>query len=56
MSHKIDLEALIDTRPLSSPQFRVVGLCALVAMIDGFDTQSIALVAPEVATAWGVPD
>jgi AAHS family 4-hydroxybenzoate transporter-like MFS transporter len=55
MSQKIDLEALIDTRPLSSPQFRVVGLCGLVAMIDGFDTQSIALVAPEVATAWGVP-
>ena len=32
-----------------------VVLCALVAMLDGFDTQSIAFVAPSMARAWAVP-
>ena len=30
-------------------------LCGIVAMLDGFDTQSIAFVAPEIAAAWSVP-
>ncbi|HTK34055.1 MAG TPA: MFS transporter [Caulobacteraceae bacterium] len=33
----------------------VVGLCALVAMLDGFDTQAIAFVAPVIAKSWGAP-
>jgi AAHS family 4-hydroxybenzoate transporter-like MFS transporter len=36
-------------------QWLVVGLCALVAMCDGFDTQAIAFVAPVMAKAWGMP-
>ena len=31
-------------------QIRVAVLCALVAMLDGFDTQSIAYVAPSIAS------
>lgn len=52
---KTTLEELIDTSPLSPPQWIVIGLCALVAMIDGFDTQSIGLAAPDIAAAWSVP-
>lgn len=33
---------------------QVIGLCALVAMLDGFDTQLIAFVAPAIAQAWNV--
>jgi AAHS family 4-hydroxybenzoate transporter-like MFS transporter len=55
MSHKMTLEELIDASRLSLPQLTVVGLCGLVAMIDGFDTQCIGLAAPEIATAWRVP-
>jgi AAHS family 4-hydroxybenzoate transporter-like MFS transporter len=32
----------------------IIAMCALVAMIDGFDTQSIALVAPAIVAAWRV--
>jgi len=39
-------------RPL---QLRVVALCALVAFLDGFDTQSIGPAAASMATALGVP-
>jgi AAHS family 4-hydroxybenzoate transporter-like MFS transporter len=51
---KLDLEALIDSRPLGPAQLTIIVLCALVAMVVGFDTQSIALVAPVIVTAWGV--
>jgi AAHS family 4-hydroxybenzoate transporter-like MFS transporter len=33
-------------------QFVVAALCAIVAMLDGFDTQAIAYVAPSIAEAW----
>ncbi|MDB5453369.1 MAG: hypothetical protein JWO33_1947 [Caulobacteraceae bacterium] len=49
------VEAAIDSRPLSLFQISVILLCAAVAMIDGFDTQAIALVAPELAASWRVP-
>jgi AAHS family 4-hydroxybenzoate transporter-like MFS transporter len=51
---KLDLEAIVDTLPLKPAQLAIVLLCALVAMVDGFDTQSIALVAPVIIAAWGV--
>ena len=33
-------------------QFAIIGLCALMAMIDGMDTQAIGLVAPAIAAEW----
>lgn len=47
--------AAIDEAPFSRTQKRIVFLCALVAMLDGFDTQAIAFVAPVVASQWGIP-
>lgn len=47
-------ETVLDSTGLSRYQITVVVCCALVAMIDGFDTQSIGLVAPEIADEWGV--
>jgi MFS transporter, AAHS family, 4-hydroxybenzoate transporter len=35
-------------------QLGVVMLCAVVAMLDGFDTQAIAYVAPRIAQDWGL--
>jgi AAHS family 4-hydroxybenzoate transporter-like MFS transporter len=46
--------AAIDEAPFSGAQKRIVFLCALVAMLDGFDTQAIAFVAPVVASQWGI--
>ena len=51
---RISLEALVDTSPLGRAQIAIVVICALVAVVDGFDTQSIALVAPAIASAWHV--
>ncbi|WP_298362612.1 MFS transporter [uncultured Bradyrhizobium sp.] len=45
----------IDDMPLSSYQLTIIVVCSLVAMIDGFDTQAIAFVAPDIAKEWQVP-
>jgi AAHS family 4-hydroxybenzoate transporter-like MFS transporter len=49
---EISLESGVDSGPLGAAQITIVVMCALVAMVDGFDTQSIALVAPAIAAAW----
>ena len=55
MGHeKLSLEAIVDSSPLGSWQITIIVICALVAVVDGFDTQSIALVAPAIAAAWHV--
>lgn len=45
----IDVSAAIDARPIGAFQWRVVALCAVIAILDGFDTQAIAFVGPVVA-------
>lgn len=54
MANRIEISQLIDERPVSRLQWRAIGLCALVAMFDGFDTQAIAFAAPAIAADWGV--
>ena len=39
----LDVGELIETRPIGRMQWIVIGLCALVAMLDGLDLQSIGL-------------
>lgn len=51
---KLDLESIIDEGRVSGLQIVIFVLCGLVAMVDGFDTQAIAFVAPEIMAAWGV--
>src|ERR1700751_3525301 len=51
-SPKLDLEAIVDTSPVRFAQVVIFLLCALVAVVDGFDTQSVALVAPILMGAW----
>lgn len=50
----VDVTSVIDAAPLGRFQIASVVLCGLVAMLDGFDTQSIAFVAPVLAEAWQV--
>jgi MFS transporter, AAHS family, 4-hydroxybenzoate transporter len=45
---------LIDERPLSAFQIRVVALCALIAFSEGFDAQSAGFVAPTLARTWSL--
>ncbi|HMA49028.1 MAG TPA: MFS transporter [Magnetospirillaceae bacterium] len=51
----LDLESVIDSLRVTRFQIAIVTLCMMVAMVDGFDTQAIALAAPEIAAAWQAP-
>jgi AAHS family 4-hydroxybenzoate transporter-like MFS transporter len=51
---QLSLERLVDDSPLGGGQIMIIVICALVAVVDGFDTQSIGLVAPTIAAAWHV--
>jgi AAHS family 4-hydroxybenzoate transporter-like MFS transporter len=51
---KVDLDSVIDSARLGRFQIGVILICALVAMVDGFDTQVIGLVAPAIAADWQV--
>jgi len=54
MAAKADLDEVIDSSRLGRFQLLVIALCALMVMIDGFDTQVIGMVAPAIAAAWHV--
>jgi MFS transporter, AAHS family, 4-hydroxybenzoate transporter len=45
-SSSFNVSELIDTQPLGAFQVRIVALCALVALLDSLDLQSIGLAAP----------
>ena len=53
-SEVCDVGARID-RGFTALQIRVVLLCALVALLDGIDTQSIGVAAPALASKLGIP-
>jgi AAHS family 4-hydroxybenzoate transporter-like MFS transporter len=50
----INVSDLIDSAKLSSFQIRIIVLCGIIAVLDGFDTQAIAFVAPVIANLWGM--
>jgi AAHS family 4-hydroxybenzoate transporter-like MFS transporter len=49
------LSSVIDDERLSAYQILIIVLCALIALLDGFDTQSIGFVAPTIASEWRLP-
>lgn len=51
----IDVSQLIDSRPVGPLQIRVVVLCGLVSLLDGFDIQVMALVVPALSADWALP-
>jgi AAHS family 4-hydroxybenzoate transporter-like MFS transporter len=54
MATQLDLDTLIDSSRVGSFQRVVIALCAIMVMIDGFDTQVIGMVAPAMATSWHI--
>jgi AAHS family 4-hydroxybenzoate transporter-like MFS transporter len=48
----VDVADFIDAQPVGKFQIRILLLCAAVLFIDGFDTQAIGYVAPEIAREW----
>jgi AAHS family 4-hydroxybenzoate transporter-like MFS transporter len=51
---RVDVASLIDDRPISALQLRVFVFCALVAVLDGVDSQAIAVAGPLIRTQLGV--
>ncbi|MFC3052256.1 MFS transporter [Kordiimonas pumila] len=54
-AHVINIASMIDALPVSAYQIYIVILCGFVVALDGFDTQAMAIAAPELAAIWGVP-
>ncbi|MCV9938383.1 hypothetical protein OIU35_18700 [Boseaceae bacterium BT-24-1] len=50
----VDVDRLIDQGRWTSFPTLTVGLCGAVTVLDGFDTQAIAYVAPVLAKSWGL--
>jgi AAHS family 4-hydroxybenzoate transporter-like MFS transporter len=46
--------AFINEKPLGASQYLITALCGLVMFLDGFDTQSISYMAPQIAKEWGL--
>lgn len=55
LSNRVDLSRAINDAPIGAFQWRLILLLFLVAMLDGFDTQLIAFVAPAISAEWGMP-
>lgn len=53
-SQEFNLETIVNSGGVGRSQFLIIAICVLVAMIDGFDTQCVAFVAPEIANHWQV--
>jgi AAHS family 4-hydroxybenzoate transporter-like MFS transporter len=49
------LDRALDSVKVTAFQSTIIGLCALMAMIDGMDTQAIGMVAPAISFDWHVP-
>lgn len=45
----VEVGALIDSRPLSRVQIRIMVFCGLVMLLDGYDVQVMALAVPSVS-------
>ncbi|MPQ67940.1 MULTISPECIES: MFS transporter [Pseudomonas] len=50
----LDVQLLINTKPLSSYQWRVVLLCFLIVFLDGLDTAAMGFIAPALSQDWGI--
>lgn len=51
----VNVSELIDRSPIGGFQIRVVALCVMVALLDGLDIQTMALVTPRLREQWGLP-
>ena len=50
----VDVAGFIDAQPVGGFQIRLLLTCAMVLLLDGFDTTAIGFVAPPLAREWGL--
>ncbi|WP_287881673.1 MFS transporter [Aquitalea sp.] len=51
---KVDVAALIDASPIGRYQWLIFILCGICMVLDGFDVQAMAYVAPALLQTWAV--
>lgn len=49
-----DVAEVVEHAPMGRKRWGVIALCFLVALLDGFDTQSIAFIGPSIADEFGL--
>ncbi|WP_313295633.1 MFS transporter [Diaphorobacter sp.] len=54
-SAQMTIPSLIDNEKLGAFQWRVLVLCFVIALFDGFDTQAIAFTGPAILAAFNLP-
>ena len=54
-SETVNIDEVIAGHRLGAFQFRIIALCGLIALLDGFDLQSIGLAAPSIASVLHSP-
>src|SRR4051795_5557760 len=52
---QVDVTALIDRSPIGAYQIRMLLMCGLCLIMDGFDVQAMGYVAPALLAEWSVP-
>ncbi len=50
----VDIKAWIDAQPISRFQWKVLLLCFLIIMIDGYDAAVMGFIAPALLESWGI--
>lgn len=50
----VDIKAWIDARPISRFQWRVLLLCLIIIMFDGYDAAAMGFIAPALIEHWGI--
>lgn len=53
--NRSDAEARLETQKLGPLQVRVIVLCMLAQIFDGYDISSIGMAVPALIRAWGIP-
>lgn len=55
IDRELNVDGIIDERPIGALQWRVAVICFLLAVIDGFDAASIGYVAPLLTEQFAIP-
>ncbi|WP_067930071.1 MFS transporter [Alicyclobacillus kakegawensis] len=55
-TERINVSEVIDNSPISGFQVFIIVVCAIVAMLDGYDLQAISFVAPVLSKEWGLAE
>lgn len=50
----VDIKAWIDARPISRFQWRVLLLCLIIIMFDGYDAAAMGFIAPALIEHWSI--